>query len=198
MTNDSAPAAQIDLMIRRAERSQSPFLVLTRQMTTPQSPVHHPEGNVWNHTLLVVDRAAAHKAFSADPRVFMWAALLHDIGKPDTTRERRGRITAYDHDRVGAELARALLRKVTGEADFSEAVVRLVRYHMQPLYVVKELPFQDIAGMKAQTSVAEVALLSYCDRLGRGNADRRAEAKAIGTFLEKCDQRSDLEWLKQA
>ena len=95
MTNDSAPAAQIDLMIRRAERSQSPFLVLTRQMTTPQSPVHHPEGNVWNHTLLVVDRAAAHKAFSADPRVFMWAALLHDIGKPEKTTQRRGPKTAY-------------------------------------------------------------------------------------------------------
>lgn len=167
-------------------------------MSTPQSPVHHPEGNVWNHTLLVVDRAAVRKAFSADPRVFMWAALLHDIGKPDTTKKRRGRITAYDHDRVGADLSCALLRQVTAESDFSKAVVALVRYHMQPLYVVKDLPFQDIAGMKAHTDVAEVALLSYCDRLGRGCADRRAEAQAIVTFLKTCNERTDFEWLKQA
>ncbi len=184
-------------MTHQAAFLQSPFSVLTRQRTTPQSPVHHPEGHVWNHTLLVVDRAAAHKGFSANPRAFMWAALLHDIGKPDTTRTRRGRITAYDHDRVGAELARALLRQVTDEADFAEAVVQLVRYHMQPLYVVKGLPFQDIAGMRAQTSITEVALLSYCDRLGRGGADRHAEAEAIRTFLEKCNERNDLEWLKQ-
>lgn len=128
----------------------------------------------------------------------MWAALLHDIGKPDTTRTRRGRITAYDHDRVGAELARALLRQVTDEADFAEAVVQLVRYHMQPLYVVKGLPFQDIAGMRTGTSIAEIALLSYCDRLGRGSVDGRAEAQAIRTFLEKCNERNDFEWLKQA
>lgn len=193
-----APAAQIDTIVRQEGVEKSPFSVLVRQMSTPQSPVHHPEGNVWNHTLLVVDRAAARQSSSADPRAFMWAALLHDIGKPDTTRKRRGRITAYDHDRVGADLARALLQQVTGETDFLEAVVELVRYHMQPLYVVKGLPFQDIAGMKAHTSVAEVALLSYCDRLGRGSADRRAEAQAIITFLEKCNERTDFAWLKQA
>ena len=182
----------------RATPLPPPFSVLARQRDTPQSPVHHPEGHVWNHTLLVLDRAAAHKGFSANPRVLMWAALLHDIGKPDTTRSRRGRITAYDHDRVGAGQAGALLRQVTDETDFSEAVVQLVRYHMQPLYVVKGLPFADIGGMKANTSVAEVALLSYCDRLGRLGADPHAEAQSIGEFLKKCDERSDFEWLKQA
>lgn len=127
----------------------------------------------------------------------MWAALLHDIGKPDTTKKRRGRITAYDHDRVGGDLARALLQLVTEDTVFLETVVGLVRYHMQPLYVVKELPFQDIAGMRAQTNITEVALLSYCDRLGRGSVDRRAEAQAVITFLKKCNERTDFTWLKQ-
>ena len=185
-------------MMRREAFSVPPFSVLARQRTTPQSPVYHPEGNVWNHTLLVVDQAAAHRGFSANPRAFMWAALLHDIGKPDTTKSRRGRVTAYDHDRAGETLTRALLRQVTDDAAFLEAVAQLVRCHMQPLYVVKALPFGDIAGMKARTSVTEVALLSYCDRLGRGGADRVAEARAIATFLEKCNERSDFEWLKQA
>lgn len=198
LKDDPTPAGQIDAMMRRGALSAPPFSALARQRATPQSPVYHPEGNVWNHTLLVVDQAAAHRGFSANPRVFMWAALLHDIGKPDTTRSRRGRVTAYDHDRAGETLTRALLRQVTDDADFSEAAAQLVRFHMQPLYVVKALPFQDIAGMKARTSVAEVALLSYCDRLGRGGADRTAEARAIAAFLEKCNERSDFEWLKQA
>ncbi|MDF3003833.1 MAG: hypothetical protein K0S22_305 [Oscillospiraceae bacterium] len=197
MIGDNAPAAQIDNIARQAEFKQSAFSALILQMSTPQSPVHHPEGHVWNHTLLVVDRAAARKTFSAFPRAFMWAALLHDIGKPDTTKNRRGRITAYDHDRVGADLARAILQQVTDETNFLEAVVSLVRYHMQPLYVVKGLPFQDIDGMKSHTSVAEVALLSYCDRLGRGSVDRRAEAQAIITFLKKCNERTDFAWLRQ-
>lgn len=197
LTSDNAPAAQIDSIIRLAKFEQSPFSVLVRQMSTPQSPVHHPEGNVWNHTLLVVDWAAALKSYSSSPRVFMWAALLHDIGKPNTTKRRQGRITAYDHDRVGADLARTLLQQVTNEIDFLEAVVSLVRYHMQPLYVVKNLPFQDIDGMKSHTSVIEVALLSYCDRLGRGSVDPRAEAQAITTFLKKCNERTDFAWLKQ-
>lgn len=197
MTREYAPAAQIDTIIRQDGIAQSPFSVLARQISTPQSPVHHPEGNVWNHTLLVVDRAAVRRTFSAYSRAFMWAALLHDIGKPDTTKKRRGRITAYDHDRVGAGLAHTLLQQVTQDDVFLKAVAGLVRYHMQPLYVVKELPFQDIAGMKAQTRVAEVALLSYCDRLGRGSVDRRAEAQAIITFLKKCNERTDFIWLKQ-
>lgn len=59
--------------------------MLHRLKGTEQSLLHHPEGDVWNHTLLVVDEAANVKNKSTDAAVFMWAALLHDIGKPDTT-----------------------------------------------------------------------------------------------------------------
>lgn len=53
----------------------------------------------------VIDAAAHNRIKSREPVVFMWAALLHDLGKAPTTRLRKGRITAYDHDRVGAEMA---------------------------------------------------------------------------------------------
>ena len=53
------------------------FEPLRRMKTTAQSPVHHPEGNVWNHTMLVVDEAAKRRAESKDPAALMWAALLH-------------------------------------------------------------------------------------------------------------------------
>ena len=56
----------------------------------PQGPASHPEGDVWEHTLLVVDQAARLQTSSAHPEALMLAALLHDLGKPATTcRQRR-------------------------------------------------------------------------------------------------------------
>jgi putative nucleotidyltransferase with HDIG domain len=164
-----------------------PFSLLQKLEQTPQSPVHHPEGNVWNHTLLVVDEAAKRRDASGDPRAFMWAALLHDIGKPSTTRLRKGRLTAYDHDRVGAALTREFLSALTDDARFVDAVAQLVNYHMQALYVEKDLPFKDLAGMKKNANVRDVALLCLCDRLGRTGASRQEEEEQIRLFLEQCE-----------
>lgn len=68
-----------------------PFLVITDLIGVSQSPVNHPEGDVWAHTMLVVDNAARVRHRSADPRAFMWAALLHDLGKVPSTRRKDGR-----------------------------------------------------------------------------------------------------------
>ncbi len=59
--------------------NQYPLKLLNNLKQTNQSPKHHPEGNVWNHTMLVLDEAAKVKDKSQNKKVFMWAALLHDI-----------------------------------------------------------------------------------------------------------------------
>ena len=162
------------------------FDVLQRLKTTEQSPVHHPEGNVWNHTMLVVDETAKRRRESNCPDALMWAALLHDIGKPDTTRVRKGKITSYDHEKVGAELARRFLSGFGTDKALTDRVCMLIRYHMQILFVVKDMPFADIKGMKKNTDVAEVALLGLCDRLGRLHTDLAAEEANVCRFMEKC------------
>ncbi len=166
--------------------SQYPMNLLGRLKQTPQSPKHHPEGNVWNHTMLVVDAAAQRRAQSSNPQALLWAALLHDIGKPATTRTRRGRITSYDHDKVGAGLAREFLLAAGGPEALARQVEPLVRWHMQLLFVTGGLPFADIKGMKAQVNLHEVALLGLCDRLGRLGADPAREQQNIRLFLQKC------------
>lgn len=186
LLNDDAPSVVLRAMRESGELDVYPFSMLKKLKETEQSPVHHPEGNVWNHTLLVVDEAAKRKLESGDPRAFMWAALLHDIGKPATTRVRKGRITAYDHDKVGAELAREFLSAFTGDHMFIEKVAQLVRYHMHVLYVVKNLPFKDIAGMKRDSDIREVALLCLCDRLGRDGADLKSEEEQVKMFVKMC------------
>lgn len=186
LQQDTKPSVYLNSICTNPLFQQHPFHMLYRLKQTEQSPLHHPEGNVWNHTMLVVDEAATVKDKSENPRAFLWAALLHDIGKPDTTRHRKGKITAYDHDKVGAVLAKQFLQEFTTDEPFIEAVSQLIRYHMQILFVVKGLPFADIQGMAKSTNLQEVALLGLCDRLGRGHPDRVKEEETIRIFLQKC------------
>ncbi len=167
--------------------NQKPFDSLYKLKITEQSPIHHPEGNVWNHTMLVVDAAANIKAQSKKPKAFMWAALLHDIGKPDTTRNKKGKITAYDHDKVGKEKATEFLNNFTIDLQFIREVTALIRWHMQVLFVMNHLPFADIKGMKREVELSEIALLGFCDRLGRLGVDRNEEEKNMKAFITKIE-----------
>jgi putative nucleotidyltransferase with HDIG domain len=188
LMEDKRPSRFLDLAADRPEMRAFPFIYIKRLEGVEQSPVHHPEGNVWNHTLIVVDQAAERKDRSETPRVFMWAALLHDIGKAVTTRMRKGKITAYDHDKAGERLAFEFLKACGQEEDFIKGVAALVRWHMQALFVINGLPFAEVDEMKRHVSVREVALLALCDRLGRAvDSDTAKEEEDIRRFIEKCE-----------
>ena len=188
---DEKPSGYFESLNASKIYTEYPFTTLGRLRETQQSPIHHPEGNVWNHTMLVIDEAAKVKSKSSDSRAFMWAALLHDIGKPDTTRIRKGKITSYEHDKLGAKMSKEFLEQFKSNVEnnvddkFIEKVAALVRWHMQILFVVKSLPFADINRMKEQAPVCDIALLGLCDRLGRTGANREEEEENIRIFLEK-------------
>lgn len=186
LLQDDAPSVFLEEISREPAFQEHPFRQLCRMKNTKQSPQHHPEGSVWNHTMLVTDCAARRKAQSGNPRAFLWAALLHDIGKPPTTRVRKGKITSYDHDLVGARMAREFLSEFSQEEAFIFDVAALVRWHMQILFVVNRLPFAQIHAMAQQTDLHEVALLGLCDRLGRAGANEEKEKENIRMFLERC------------
>lgn len=190
---------QIDLILMESEKPsvplsellenetfyEYPFRMLSKLKDTEQSPQHHPEGDAFIHTLMVVDEAAKCKEKSTDARAFMWAALLHDIGKPQTTKVRKGKITSYDHEKVGADLAREFLIVFVSDRKFIDYVASLVRWHMQILFVVKDLPFKEIEAMKAEVNIKDIALLGWCDRMGRTNAEAEKEKESIRIFYEK-------------
>lgn len=192
LLNDSKPSQYLS-QINKTDtfRKEYPFSMLNRLERVEQSPKHHPEGHVWNHTLLVVDNAAQVKGQSKDARVFMWAALLHDIGKATTTKVRRGRITSYDHDKEGEKLARDFLECFTQESDFIDKVSKMVRWHMQILFVTNKLPFADIPQMKKEVDVKEIALLGLCDRMGRKmDQDVEKELEVMNNFIHFCEATS--------
>jgi len=136
---------------------------------------------------LVVDETAKRKSESKDAKVLMWAAFLHDIGNPSTTRIRKGRITSYDHDKVGARLAKDFLSEFTDNMQYIENVCSLIKYHMQILFVINDLPFAAINEIKQDTDIKELALLGLCDRLGRTGANQNVEKDNIQLFIQKCE-----------
>lgn len=189
LMEDEEPSKYFNNLIKSGEYPKEyPFDMISNLIKTEQNLEYHPEGNVWNHTMMVVDEAAKRREGSEKPRVFMWAALLHDIGKGPTTKVRKGKITSYDHDEVGERMAREFLEFFSQEEEFIIQVSALVRWHMQLLFVVKDLPWQNIERMDEETSIEEIALLGRCDRLGRGNMNRATiekEEKNVKIFLEK-------------
>lgn len=143
---------------------------LHRLIGCRQDPRTHPEGDVWEHTLLVVDQAARLKVHSSNPEVLMFAALLHDLGKPACSREEKGKIIAYGHDTIGEALAREFLRKMTVDKQFIQAVSVLVREHMHPVLLYKQkeqISDKAIRKLVNRVNLKELLLLSEADFLGR-------------------------------
>lgn len=108
-------------------------------ITCDQSPDYHPEGTVFNHLRKILEQLPA----DADP-VLPWAALLHDVAKPVTaTRDLvTGQIHFYGHEKVGAEMAEALLQRLKFPRKQTEEIVACVLQHMQ---------FKDVRQMRKAT-----------------------------------------------
>ena len=185
---DKVPSKFLISLNEEGELENS-FLEIVKELEkVQQEKKHHPEGNVWNHTLQVLDEAASLRELANNKREFMWAALLHDIGKKDTTKMRKGRWTAYDHDRVGAKLAENILRNVVEDDKFILDVSNLIRYHMSYLYIDKNLPFAKPEEMVLNSDLHDIALLTYCDRVGRGEKsldEKKKILNSINDFIEK-------------
>lgn len=87
---------------------------------------HHQEGDVYKHTLKVLQ--------NAKPGIVnQMAALLHDVGKPATQERLQDKITFYDHQDAGAEIARAVMNRLKFDKKTTSKVVKLVQRHMDPL-----------------------------------------------------------------
>ena len=107
-----------------------------------QPPQYHPEGDVWVHTLLLLEKLAA----GCSPTL-AWGALLHDIGKPATfTPPKSGvagdRIRFNGHVEVGVRMSEVILHRLRFSNEDAEQIVALVKNHMR---------FGDILNMRQAT-----------------------------------------------
>jgi putative nucleotidyltransferase with HDIG domain len=169
LLQDKKPSIYLGKLKEDGFLDEVPFVWLKKLEGIMQSPKHHPEGDVWIHTMMVVDEGAKHRGEVEDERALMWTLLLHDIGKVKATKFKKGRWISYDHDKVGEIEAREFLEYFTGDESFINKVVKLVRYHMHLLYIINKLPYADIEGMLKWTDNKELSIVFISDRLGRGD-----------------------------
>lgn len=97
-----------------------------------QNHLHHLEGDVWVHTMMVVDQAAKRREKVAQPLPFMLSALCHDFGKIVATEEIDGELHAYDHEHKGLPLVERFLNRLTSEKYLIDYVINMVGLHMKP------------------------------------------------------------------
>lgn len=149
----------------------------------PQDPVHHPEGDAWQHTMLVTDALAL--MFRTRPELancsedyvaaMLLAALAHDVGKAVTTafNEEKGKWTAYGHDVKGVPIARAFLEFVDASQEVTDFVLPLVRWHMAHCRPPEQWTVKarlKLRGALQPADMDSLYLLMEADCRGRGPA----------------------------
>jgi tRNA nucleotidyltransferase/poly(A) polymerase len=109
---------------------------ITPMKKQQQPPQFHPEGDVFEHTVAMLNLMNARDA------VLAWSVLLHDVGKPATARQAPDRIRFDGHDAEGGRIAQAILGRLRFSNDDIEAITHCVRSHMR---------FQDVQRMRQST-----------------------------------------------
>ena len=118
--------------LRRMDQLSFWFPELEALIDLPQDPLYHPEGDVWVHTMEVIDRAAALRDKTDEPLSFMLLCLCHDFGKAVTTELIKGRYHAYQHEVKGIPVIESFLRRIVKEKSIRRYVTGMVPLHMRP------------------------------------------------------------------
>ena len=135
----------------------------------PQNSQFHPEGDVWNHTMQVLNEAAGIKTEASNPLWFMLSALSHDFGKSVSLTEEGGVYHAYNHEKKGLPLVRHFLRRITKEKNLMNYVLNMTQLHMEPNQKASS-GAHDKAFMKTfdrSVNPRDLILLAKADYLGR-------------------------------
>jgi poly(A) polymerase len=138
-TRPASNAARGLVLLRDSGLLEHILPELSATIGCDQSPDFHPEGSVFNHLCLMLDKMPAGASESLP-----WAVLLHDIAKP-VTAERdaaTGKIHFYGHEKVGADMAEKMLRRLKFPNQPTDEIVAAVRHHMQ---------FKDVKQMRKAT-----------------------------------------------
>src|SRR2546429_1510436 len=163
-----------------------------------QDPEWHPEGDVFIHTLLTVDRARELIDDLPYPKkvTVMLAALAHDFGKPATTEFLEGRLRSREHEEAGVAPTKSFLNRLNVHTidgyDVRAQVIALVRDHLKPGEVFKQREEVGDGAFRRLARKCELDLLyrvAKADSLGR-NADwvpreKWFDAAAQEWFIER-------------
>ena len=150
-----------------------------------QPPEFHPEGDVFTHTCLVLDKIYENAGGLASPELVM-GGLLHDVGKPPTLSV-SDRIRFNGHDKLGADMSREICRRLKFSNKQIELIYELVREHLK---------FKDVFNMKKSTLKRFIGMPSFEEHMVLHLSDCLAShgsTEAYDFIIEKFDEFKDEE-----
>ena len=159
--------------------------------TCEQDPEWHPEGDVWTHTLMVVDQARGRidGLDRGRANALMLSAICHDLGKPLTTVHADGHVKSPGHEEAGVPLVEAVLDRLNVHSmdgyDVRGAVIGLTRHHLRPIAFYKSpTPVGDGAfrRLAQKVDIELLARFAQADCHGRRGT---FDCSAIDWFLER-------------
>jgi poly(A) polymerase len=133
-----------------------------------QPPEFHPEGDVYVHTLLLLENLPQRC-----PVTLAWGALLHDVGKPPTFRRAPDRIRFDDHVDVGVKMAEAICRSLRFSNEETKLILALVDNHMR---------FGDVERMKASTFKKFIRLPHFDQHLELHRLDCESSHRSLRLY----------------
>src|SRR4051794_10766400 len=133
-----------------------------------QPPQFHPEGDVWVHTLMLLEKLPHPCA-----RTLAWGALLHDVGKPPTFKVAPDRIRFDGHVEVGMAMAEEICRRLKMSNEETEQIIALVANHMR---------FADVERMKESTFKRFVRMPRFDEHLAMHRIDCLASHGSLGLY----------------
>jgi len=151
-----------------------------------QPPEFHPEGDVFEHTLLLLENLP-----SPCPLTLAWGALLHDVGKPATFRVGPDRIRFDGHVEVGVKIAEEICRRLRFSNDEAAQILALVDNHMR---------FGHVSRMKEATLKRFLRMPKFEEHLALHRADSLASHRHLATyeFLQRKRAETPLEKMRPA
>ena len=167
--------------LRNMDHLKEFFPEVEAMIAVPQNPKFHPEGDVFEHTMLTLDCAAALRERAEWPLGLMLSALVHDIGKCVATQvQADGRITAYGHEKLGLEMVERQLRRLTNHEKLIRYVLNMTELHMRPNMLCgsnsKKKKTRQLFDLSLSPN--DLILLSRADASGKLDEPYREETEA--------------------
>lgn len=142
---------------------------IERMHGVEQPPEYHPEGDVWTHTLMLLEQLPAGCSAT-----LAWGTLLHDVGKPPTFRRAPDRIRFDGHVEIGVRMAEDICRRLRISNSDTAQIVELVANHMR---------FGDVKNMRSSTLKRFFRLPHFQEHLALHRMDCLASHRDLSLYV---------------
>jgi len=151
-----------------------------------QSPVWHPEGDVWIHTMMCIDEMVA--LYTDDEKnnlKMMFSIICHDLGKAvSTVRDDEGNIRSIGHEITGLALTKTFMYRLMDEHDFIESLLPLVEHHLKPSQFYRGgAKDKSVRRLATKVNIEELVIVAKADFLGRTTKEALTREDKAGHWL---------------